>query len=105
MLSLKYSLARSWPAVLKPAVSYVKLALTSSCNLRCTGCLYGRSFLPGESLDRHTLMRLLDEVTALGIARVHFHGGEPLLHPDLDDLISGAIDRGISPAWAPTGWR
>jgi MoaA/NifB/PqqE/SkfB family radical SAM enzyme len=103
VLSLKYGLAKSWPGVLKPAVSYVKLALNSSCNLRCKGCLYGRSFLPGESLDRHTLMRLLDELAALGIARVHFHGGEPLLHPDLDDLISGAIDRGITPSLGTNG--
>lgn len=103
VLSLKYSLARSWPAVLKPAVSYVKLALTSNCNLRCKGCLYGRSFLPGESLDRATLMRLLDDMAALGVARVHFHGGEPLLHPDLDDLVSGAVDRGITPSLGTNG--
>lgn len=103
VLSLKYGLAKTWPALLRPAVSYVKLALTSGCNLRCKGCLYGRSFLPGESLDRETLLRLLDDMAALGIARVHFHGGEPLLHPDLDDLVSAALDRGITPSLGTNG--
>jgi cyclic pyranopterin phosphate synthase len=97
LTSWKYSLAETFPSLLAPSVSYVKLALNSNCNLRCKGCLYGRSFLPGECLDLGTLKNALDDMAELSIPRVHFHGGEPLLHPDINDLISYARSVGICP--------
>jgi cyclic pyranopterin phosphate synthase len=98
LMSLKYSLAKPFPRLLDPSITQVKLALTSNCNHRCEGCLYGRSFLPGECIDFNTLKRALDDMAELRVSRVHFHGGEPLLHPDIRELISYSRSVGITPS-------
>lgn len=98
LLSLKYALAKPIPGLLSPAVSSIKLSLTSNCNLRCKGCLYGRRFLPGECISFEAVKRLLDDAAELGIPRVIFYGGEPMLHPRIKEIIAYARDVGIFPS-------
>ncbi|WP_291994914.1 radical SAM protein [Candidatus Accumulibacter sp. ACC003] len=97
-LSLKYSLAQSFPALVAPALSNVNIALISNCSLRCKACLYGRSFLPGHRINVETVMATLDDLAELRIPKVHLYGGEPLLYPEITRLISYARDRGIFPS-------
>ncbi len=98
LLSLRYALAKPIPALLEPSISSIKLSLTSNCNLRCKGCLYGRTFMPGECLDFDAIKRLLDDAAALKIPRIHFYGGEPMLHPHITEMIAYARDLGIYPS-------
>ena len=63
------------------------------CNLSCTYCNeYDDSSKP-VSLD--ILFERLDQLAALGTTIVTFSGGEPLLHPELDRLISHVRSHGI----------
>ncbi len=101
--SIKYVMADAFPSLLRPNLTAVKLALTSNCNLRCRGCTYGRTFLPGEALDRATIERAFDDFAELDIARVHLHGGEPMLHPEIGSLVSMACTRGICPSLGTNG--
>ena len=55
------------------------------CNLACTYC---------NEFDDHsapvptdTMLNRIDHLTRLGTANIEISGGEPLLHPDLDDII------------------
>jgi MoaA/NifB/PqqE/SkfB family radical SAM enzyme len=55
------------------------------CNLTCTYC---------NEYDRHSppvptpeMLRRIDKLAELGTSIITFSGGEPTLHPDLDDLI------------------
>ena len=55
------------------------------CNLACTYC---------NEFDDHsapvptdTMLERIDHLTRLGTANIEISGGEPLLHPDLDDII------------------
>lgn len=70
--------------------------LTHSCPLRCAYCsnpveLVRRSLeLPTEEWER-----VLVEAEELGVLQVLFTGGEPLLRPDLEDLVSIACARGL----------
>jgi len=67
----------------------VKLKLTWQCNLACPMCHYWRRDLP-TALTTDRVARTLDDLAALGCAKVHFSGGEPTIRPDLPDLIAHA---------------
>ena len=76
---------------------FLWLEITGKCNLSCTHC-YADS---GPHVDLHGRMsygdwaRILDEAAELGCRKVQFIGGEPTLHPRLDDLVDHANHRGF----------
>lgn len=70
--------------------------LTHRCPLRCPYCsnpvnLVNRS----QELASDEWKRVLAEAAALGVLHVHFSGGEPLLRPDLAELVRHAHDLGL----------
>ncbi|MGJ3507195.1 GTP 3',8-cyclase MoaA [Enemella sp. A6] len=69
----------------------LRVSLTDRCNLRCSYCMpaEGLPWMPhDEVLSNDELLRLLRVgVRDLGIRTIRLTGGEPLLRPDLPDLI------------------
>jgi len=72
----------------------LRISVTDRCNFRCPYCMPkevfgpGHSFLPAARLMTAAEMtRLVRAFVALGVAKVRLTGGEPLLRPDLPDLI------------------
>jgi len=62
------------------------------CNLSCTYCNeYDDRSAPVPTTD---VLRRIDRLAALGTGVVTLSGGEPLLHPDLDQIISHIRRRG-----------
>jgi MoaA/NifB/PqqE/SkfB family radical SAM enzyme len=88
--------------VQEPATLYelrfLWLEITAKCNLICTHC-YAES---GPELDAHGKMThgdwicVMDEAAELGCRSVQFIGGEPTMHPRLEDLVDHANRRGFS---------
>lgn len=72
----------------------LRVSLTDRCNLRCTYCMpaEGLPWLPAEeTLTDDEVLRLLDvAVTRLGVTRIRFTGGEPLLRRGLERIVAGA---------------
>jgi GTP 3',8-cyclase len=70
----------------------LRVSLTDRCNLRCTYCMpaEGLPWSPADQLLRpDEIIRLVRiGVTRLGITKVRFTGGEPLLANDLDQVIA-----------------
>ena len=70
----------------------LRVSLTDRCNLRCSYCMpaEGLPWLPREGLlTAAELARLISlAVTRLGVREVRFTGGEPLLRPDLEQVIA-----------------
>src|ERR1700721_2488267 len=70
----------------------LRVSLTDRCNLRCAYCMppEGLDWLPSPAvLTGDEIVRLVTiGVEALGIREVRFTGGEPLLRPDLADIIA-----------------
>ncbi len=56
------------------------------CNLSCTYCNEFDDFSKPVPLE--TMKRRVDELARLGTMIITFSGGEPLLHPELDDIIA-----------------
>lgn len=88
----------------------LRVSVTDRCNLRCTYCMpaEGMAWLPRrELLTDAELLRLIGiGVERLGVTRVRFTGGEPLLRPTLESLVAATsamrtLD-GVAPATALT---
>jgi MoaA/NifB/PqqE/SkfB family radical SAM enzyme len=67
----------------------LELEITGACHHRCLHC-YG-SFPRKGSLDRQTVMRLIDQARGR-FDCIIFSGGEPFLHPDLEFFTRYARD-------------
>ena len=69
----------------------LRISLTDHCNLRCTYCMpaEGVPWLPRNTLLSVTeLMRIVEIAVAEGVTEVRLTGGEPLLRPDIVDVVS-----------------
>lgn len=73
----------------------LKLELTQQCPLACVHCSTDSHRLRSSSLDEETVLRLLREGAALGVEKVAFSGGEPLLVPYLPTVVRQAQTLGI----------
>jgi MoaA/NifB/PqqE/SkfB family radical SAM enzyme len=63
------------------------------CNLACTYCNEFDDFSKPVPTDQ--MLRRVDKLGELGTSVVTISGGEPLLHPDLDDIIRRMRPNGI----------
>jgi radical SAM protein with 4Fe4S-binding SPASM domain len=74
------------------------------CNMECPHCYASAVVKPSPTdLTREEGLRLLDEMASYGVRVVIFSGGEPLMRPDVYDLLSHAKQCGISPHLSTNG--
>ena len=69
----------------------LRVSLTDRCNLRCTYCMPNdfAAWLPSEhQLTTDELVRVIEIAVSEGINEVRLTGGEPLLRPDLVEIVS-----------------
>lgn len=69
-------------------IDYLRLSLTPDCNLRCRYCSKEGQPQQQSTMDFCDLVFLVSVAVDLGIRRVRLTGGEPLLRPDLPELIA-----------------
>jgi cyclic pyranopterin phosphate synthase len=70
--------------------TYLRISVTERCNLRCVYCMPSQAIEPGirdESLSFAEITRLAAIFAQLGVNKVRFTGGEPLLRGDLVKLV------------------
>jgi len=72
------------------------------CNLACTYCNEFDDFSKPVPLDE--MFRRIDRLGAMGTAIVTISGGEPLLHPELDAVISRIRHNGIMAGMITNGY-
>lgn len=92
-----HDIARYFPAAIRPQPRQLTVSITSYCNLRCRGCLYGRGFKHGTQLSADMLKSALADAREAGIENVRFYGGEPLLHRDLPAFVAETRRLGMRP--------
>lgn len=69
----------------------LRVSLTDRCNLRCTYCMPAEfnNWLPNDDLlTTDELMLVIQTAVNAGIDEVRLTGGEPLLRPDIIDIVS-----------------
>ncbi len=69
----------------------LRISLTDRCSLRCVYCMpaEGVPWLPGEAmLTTDELVRVAKVAVDLGVREIRLTGGEPLLRPDVVDVVA-----------------
>jgi len=72
----------------------LRISVTDRCNFRCPYCMPAEVFGPGYPFLRDPQLMKLEELAkiarafvALGVEKIRLTGGEPLLRPDVPDLV------------------
>jgi len=70
-------------------INYLRISVTDRCNLRCVYCSVGSvPHLPrSEILSYEEIQRVVQAAVSMGINKVRLTGGEPLLRPNLGELV------------------
>ena len=83
----------------------LRISVTDRCNFRCRYCMprerFGENhtFLPRRAyLSFEEIEKVVTACRPLGLEKVRITGGEPLLRPDLHDLISQISSTGVEVA-------
>jgi MoaA/NifB/PqqE/SkfB family radical SAM enzyme len=84
-------LFREWKMIAKGVAStdhpvLAHIIPTRRCNLSCTYCNEYDDF--SKPVPVETMKRRVDELARLRTSVITFSGGEPLLHPELDEIIA-----------------
>ena len=70
--------------------TYLRIAINQDCNLRCIYCMPEKG-TPFEKLknrmSQNEIHRILKVSSELGVNKVRFTGGEPLMHPSIISLV------------------
>jgi MoaA/NifB/PqqE/SkfB family radical SAM enzyme len=98
---------REWRMILKGVAStdhpvMAHVIPIRRCNLSCTYCNEYDDF--SKPVPAEVMTARLDQLAALGTTIVTFSGGEPLLHPELDRLITHIRNRGILAGMITNGY-
>lgn len=80
-----------------------QIVVTRRCNLACGYCNEYDNFSP--PVPTRDLVAWVDHLAALNTASITFTGGEPLLHPDLDQLVRAARGHGMIVTMITNGFR
>lgn len=84
----------------RPLVAH--LVVTRRCNLSCTYCFEYDKVSPPVPLD--ALRERIDHLARLRAVFVTLTGGEPLLHPDITELVAHIGARGMTPVMNTNGF-
>jgi MoaA/NifB/PqqE/SkfB family radical SAM enzyme len=96
--ALKHETMRAWPVL-------VKVDISPACNLGCTFCVHasegasgglleGQSFR-GQKMSVDDFARLVDQVRGKSMAVSLYYLGDPLVHPNLDEICGVARAAGL----------
>ncbi|MGC8942338.1 MAG: GTP 3',8-cyclase MoaA [Sulfurihydrogenibium sp.] len=75
--------------VFKMEISYLRISVTDKCNLKCFYCRPDNmEFIPHEEILRYEeIARLVKAMTKYGLKKVRITGGEPLVRPQIENLV------------------
>ena len=71
-------------------ITYLRVSVTDRCNLRCVYCVPARNFQP---LNHHDILTfeetkaIIEAAVAVGIRKVRFTGGDPLVRKGIVNLV------------------
>ncbi|HZQ94683.1 MAG TPA: radical SAM protein [Candidatus Sulfotelmatobacter sp.] len=83
------------------------IAITNSCNATCDFCNFANGKIARRDLrwiDAQRLDSALQILHGRGVRYVSFFGGEPLLHPQVTEMVAMSVARGMGTALITNGW-
>ncbi len=74
---------------------YVRIAVIEQCNLRCTYCMpeEGVKFKEKDMvLSTEEILRVVNILARMGVRKVRYTGGEPLVRSDIVDIVARTVE-------------
>ena len=72
---------------------------TNKCNLKCVHCYQDAEEATDKELSCEEGKKMIDEIARAGFKVMIFSGGEPLMRPDIYELVAHAASRGLRPVF------
>lgn len=72
-------------------IEYARISLLNTCNLKCKYC-YSENIV-ASMLEKNDVFKILDGLEKLQFRKVRFTGGEPLLHPNIIEILEYSKDK------------
>ena len=85
------------------AITDLRVSVTDRCNFRCVYCRTGNEGAQFSELPHADYLRMIRLFVSLGVEKIRFTGGEPLLRAGLVDLVAATAS--LRSAFAPDGTR
>ena len=88
--------------------NYLRISLTTNCNLRCFYCMPDEDyeFLPSSQLMQAAEIEMLAKIfVLLGVNKIRLTGGEPLVRKDFNDIIFSLSQFPVSLTLTTNGTR
>lgn len=105
-----YIMLRYWilTSVFKKEIPWlIEFSVTYRCQCRCPHCSVG-GYLDGarakDELTGDQIKNVLDQAVKIGIPKVDFFGGEPLLRNDIIDLVRFGAGKGLYMSVTTNAW-
>lgn len=76
---------------------------TNRCNLKCSHCYQDAGDAKTAELTTEEGKKLIDEIARAGFKSMIFSGGEPLMRPDIFELVAYAASKGLRPVFCTNG--
>ena len=76
---------------------------TNKCNLRCLHCYQDALEEQEGELTTEEAFVMIEQIAKAGFKIMIFSGGEPLLRPDIFDLVAHAAKQGLKPVFGTNG--
>ena len=76
----------------RPTLPYIEIPITDACNLNCRGCLFAcNKYNSNEHVPKEQILKDAGRMAELfeDIPWIRVLGGEPLMHPDLNEILDG----------------
>ena len=97
---------RDWSKHKKLKPIYAEISSSGACNHRCTFCSVDYIGYKPIFIDRKTLLRFFKSAQLIGLKSVMFAGdGEPLLNPEIIDIVNDAASHSIDTSFTTNGVR
>ena len=80
--------------LLKP-YTFVQWLATYRCNMHCAFCEASAGEKSVDELDTGEATTMIDDLSRMGVRRLVLSGGEPLMRPDLPEILAHAAGRGM----------
>lgn len=74
---------------------FISLELTNKCNMKCVHCYSSSKSTNSNFISFEKVKEIIDEASYYGTEFIALGGGEPLLHPDIFDIISYACNKNV----------
>lgn len=76
---------------------------TNRCNLKCEHCYQDAREATDRELSTDEAKKMIEEIARAGFKIMIFSGGEPLMRPDIYELVAHAAAQGLRPVFGTNG--